>query len=164
LLTREKAQSVFANLIQDVKQELGDGVRSFYFGVWAGLFVVVALFLLTVSAYVWMEVKFGAIRAGLGLAAFYLAMALFVSIVAALGKKRRRRREADRRREAQNALITQQQSPLDPNWLTNPATLAAGLDVMRKLTARGDVARLIVPAVVLGVALIVATRRAVPHS
>lgn len=149
---------MFTNLIQNTKHELTDSVKSAYFSAVIDFFLVVALLLFSVAIFVWADERYGAVTAGLGLGVAYLALAVCVSLFAA-SWRRARARENEARLQAQQALMSEQPNLLDPNWLTSPAALATGLEVARKIAARTDAPKLLIPAAVVGLALIIAVRR-----
>jgi hypothetical protein len=153
---------VLANLIHNAKQDFGEAIQSAYYGSLALLLAVVAAALFTVAAYVWLYNEYGAVIASAGVGGLYLFLAICVSIVGAL-KRRARAREREATERAKQALAASQQNLLTGDWLTNPAVLATGVDLTRKLLARTDAQKLAVPALVLIAALVIALRR-VSHS
>jgi hypothetical protein len=150
---------VLENLIRNARQEAKEAASSASSAALVFLLALVATVMFTVAAFVWLDNEYGAVAACVALGALYFGLAISVSLFAA-SRRRTREREREARELARQALLARQQGALDSNWLTSPAALSAGADLARRLAGRTDAGRLMVSAIVLGLALVIAFRKA----
>jgi uncharacterized membrane protein YbhN (UPF0104 family) len=130
---------VFNSLIQDARRAVYDTVKLACVGMVIGLLAAVAVFFITLAAFIWAEDQYGEIIASLSLGVFFLAFAVAVFVVVWL----RRRTRARWRQEAPVGL---QQAPRSGD---DSVALAAGTEVLRLIGARK-----IFPALALSAAIL----------
>jgi uncharacterized membrane protein YbhN (UPF0104 family) len=110
-------------------------------GMVIGLLAAVALFFITLAAFIWAEDQYGEVIAGLGLGVIFLAFAAAVFMVVWL-------RRCTRSRRGREARMGLQQAPPSGH---DSVAMAAGIEVLRLIGARGIFPALVLSAVILAV-------------
>jgi hypothetical protein len=127
---------VFDGLIANFKHKIDLALKTAVCGVLALVACVVALAFLCAAAFMWIAQSHGAIAAALALAGAFMALALIAVLV---------------------AWILQRRKPPPPPrqraWWTDPALLAAALDIGRVLGRRRVGLAVLASAFVLGILL-----------
>ena len=111
-------------------------------GVWGAIAIIgliVALLFAGAAVFVLAQAEYGTIRALLGFAGLFLAIALLATIGPVT------RRSAERKVRAASA-----NAPAVPSWLLDPRLLAAGLDFGKTLGGRRTIAIGLVGAFLVG--------------
>jgi uncharacterized membrane protein YbhN (UPF0104 family) len=117
---------MFNSLIQDARRAVYDTVKLACVGIVIGLLAAVAVFFITLAAFIWAEDQYGEIIASLSLGVFFLAFAVAVFVVVWLRRRTRARR-------GQEAPVGLQQAPPGGD---DSVAMAAGTEVLRLIGAR----------------------------
>jgi TM2 domain-containing membrane protein YozV len=125
-----RGRAVFQGIILRWRIRVEALVRSGVWGAIAMIALIVALLFGGAAVFVLAQAEFGTIRALLGFAGAFLAIALIAAIGIAVTRRSAARKE-------QAALAS---APSVPSWLLDPRLLAAGLDVGKTLGARRTLA------------------------
>ena len=89
----------------------------------AGISAFTAFVFLCVAAYVWLESRFGGVRAGLIVAGFFILIVLIAALCAAISRRRARER----------AILARAAHAHGGSWLLDPRILTTAMQVGRTL-------------------------------
>jgi hypothetical protein len=132
---------VFNSLIQDAKRAVYDTVKLACVAMVLGLLAAVALFFLTLAAFIWAEAQYGEVIACLGLGVIYLALAAAGFIAVWLRRRTHSRRE-------QEARMGLQQAPPSGH---DSVAMAAAIEVLRLIGAKRIFPALVLSAGILNI-------------
>jgi hypothetical protein len=125
-------------LLDDLKASTGAAVRQTALAAVAGAAFLVAFAFLCAAGFIVMRNQYGIVEACLAGAGLFLVVALIVVAIYAARKRRIERRAAERARSAAHA------------FLTDPALLATGIQIVRAVGAKRLLPILAVGGLALG--------------
>jgi hypothetical protein len=137
----QDAKGAAYDLIQDAKRASYDTVKLACVAIVIGLLAAVALFFLTLAAYIWADEQYGEVIACLGLGVFYLAVAAAVFIAVWLRRRTPSRREQD-------APVGLQQAPPSGH---DSVAMAAAIEVLQLIGAKRIFPALVLSAGILNI-------------
>lgn len=120
----------------------------------AVVFAAVSLFFFTLAVFVWAQDRFGTVATSLALGFLYLMLSVGLYI----SHRKIQRAEIAPRPEPAQTPFAALGSDMNPEWLTAPVVIAAGIEVLRRIGASR-----MIPAFALS-AVAVAAAHATAHS